>query len=224
MEQYQRDFIEFLAQTGALRFGSFTLKSGRVSPYFFNSGCFDSGGAIQRLGYYYACAVRELEPAPTVLFGPAYKGIPLAVAAVIALRENFDTEVAYCFDRKEAKGHGDKGLLVGRVPEADDRITIIDDVITDGATKVEALKRLRAVTPAKVVSLVIAVNRRERNPQGLDPIAELEQAANIEVRAIVTIDDILEHLHNRPIDGKVLLDDDTAERIKSYLAEHGVAN
>jgi orotate phosphoribosyltransferase len=222
MEQYQQEFIEFLAETGALRFGTFTLKSGRKSPYFFNSGMFNDGAAIRRLGYYYACAVRELEPTPTSLFGPAYKGIPLCVSAAIALEEHFGISLGYCFDRKEAKGHGDKGLLVGKTPEAGDRIAIIDDVITDGATKVEAIRRLNEISDAPVTSLIIAVNRQEQNAKGEDPIGQLAASAGIEVRSIVTIRDILEHLHNRPVNGQVLLDDEAAEAIKSYLEQYGV--
>ena len=222
MEQYQQEFIEFLAETGALRFGSFTLKSGRKSPYFFNSGMFNDGAAIGRLGYYYACAVQQLDPAPTALFGPAYKGIPLCVSAVIALNEHFGKNLAYCFDRKEAKGHGDKGLLVGKTPEADDRIVIIDDVITDGATKVEAIRRLSEISKAPVTSLIIAVNRLEQNAKGEDPVGQLASSSGIEVRSIVTVRDILAHLHNRPVGGQVLLNDEIADAINSYLEQYGV--
>ena len=134
----------------------------------------------------------------------------------------FELNLAYCFDRKEVKQHGDRGLLVGKVPEPEDRIVMIDDVITDGATKVEAIRRLGEITEAKVTDLVISLNRRERDAAGGDPIAALEASSGVRVHSIVTVEQVLEALHNRPLGGKVLLDDRVAEAMRGYLAEYGV--
>ena len=164
MHDYQREFIEFLVRSGALRFGAFTLKSGRTSPYFFNSGEFSRGEQIERLGYYYASAIHELETQPSVIFGPAYKGIPLSISAAIALNHHFEQDVAYSFDRKEEKDHGEGGWMVGHVPGEGDRIVLVDDVVTDGATKVASIESLRESTEGEVTGLVIAVDRRKETP------------------------------------------------------------
>lgn len=220
MQDYQREFIEFAVRVGALRFGSFTLKSGRQSPYFFNSGSFDDGRSLERLGSFYAQAARDL--APTVVFGPAYKGIPLAVATAIAFQTQFDRNVGYCFDRKETKTHGDAGVFVGRVPAAQDRVLLVDDVITDGATKLEAIERLRGASAAKLVGLVIALNRQERAADGRDPVAVLEALAGLPVRAVVGVRDVMEFLRGREIDGRVVMDEDIHARMQAYLSEYGV--
>ena len=222
MKEYQQQFIEYLVETGAIRFGEFTLKSGRKSPYFFNSGLFNDGETIRKLGYFYACAIRELTPQPTLLFGPAYKGIPLCVATAMALQEHFGINIGYCFDRKIAKDHGEGGNLVGNLPVSEDRIAIVDDVITDGATKVEAIKKLRETTDAKITSLVIALNRAEKDVEGRNPVAELENFAQIEVSAIANIHDILFHLRNFSLNGELVLDDAMAGSIQDYLDEYGV--
>src|SRR3989344_1197737 len=172
--RYQQEFVEFLLEVNALQFGTFTLKSGRVSPYFFNSGMFNTGYAIRRLGHFYASAIAGMTPLPTVIFGPAYKGIPLAIATSVALEGDFEISTRYAFDRKEAKGHGDKGALVGYTPAEGDRIVIVDDVITTGATKNEAIELIKSVTAAPVIGTVIALNRQEKTPEGNDPIAQLE--------------------------------------------------
>ncbi|MBN1516121.1 orotate phosphoribosyltransferase [Candidatus Sumerlaeota bacterium] len=215
MEPYKDAFVEFLVETGALRFGDFKLKSGRESPYFFNSGLFDTGDSIARLGYFYTCAMAGLSETPTVLFGPAYKGIPLCVATATCLTQRFGTNVAYCFDRKESKDHGEGGLLVGRVPKESDTICIVDDVITSGATKLEAIERLRSQTPAKVVSLVIALNRCEQDDEGGDPVAKLAERAGVEVRSIATIHDILRHVTESGNKA-------AANAIRAYQEQYGV--
>lgn len=223
METYQRDFVEFTVRQGALRFGTFTLKSGRTSPYFFNSGAFNSGHAVARLGYFYAAAAMGLSERPTVVYGPAYKGIPLAVTTAIALAESFNVDVAYCFDRKEAKTHGDTGLFVGHVPRAEDRILLVDDVITDGATKLEAIARLRAAAPqASLVGLVIALNRQERTADGDDPVAALERMAGLSVRAVVSIREVAAYLRETPVDGRYVINEATWARLQEYFAAYGV--
>jgi len=222
MERYQEQFIQFIVRAGALRFGEFTLKSGRRSPYFFNSGAFDTGGAIAELGKYYASAVIGVGRKPDVIFGPAYKGIPLAVATASALSTDFGVNVAYCFDRKEAKEHGDRGLFVGHVPQAGEKVVMVDDVITDGATKLEAIRRLRSVSEAELAGLVIALNRQEKTADGSDPIASLEKSANLPVRAVVTVRQVMEHLRGRELDGKVVLTEEDHQRMAQYLGTYGV--
>ncbi|HCK12262.1 MAG TPA: orotate phosphoribosyltransferase [Candidatus Latescibacteria bacterium] len=222
MQDYQREFIEFLVRSGALKFGSFTLKSGRNSPYFFNSGEFSRGEQIDRLGYFYASATRGLDQQPTVIYGPAYKGIPLCISTAIAFNHHFDRDVAYSFDRKEEKNHGEGGWIVGQVPQAEDTVVVVDDVVTDGATKVEAINLLRTMTEGKVTGLIIAVDRKERNKEGGNSVKALAAKASVEVRAIVTVYDILEHLPGREIDGKVVMTDDIRDQVEAYLQEYAV--
>ena len=222
MQTYQQEFMEFLVRTGALRFGEFRLKSGRMSPYFFNVGQFNRGADVERLGYYYACAIRELKETPTVVFGPAYKGITLCVATVIALRQRFDTDVYYSFDRKEVKDHGEGGWLVGREPVQGDRLALVDDVITDGATKADIIARLRKASQAEITGLVIALDRREKNADGGNSVAELETSTGVEIRSIVTVHDILAYLPGRSVDGKVALTEGDRKRMEVYLSEYGI--
>ena len=222
MQDYQKEFVEFLVRAGALRFGEFRLKSGRISPYFFNAGQFNRGGDAERLGYYYACAIQDFREAPTIVFGPAYKGIPLCVATVIALKQHFDVEMYYCFDRKEVKDHGEGGGLVGRAPADADRLAIVDDVITDGATKLETIANLREASSAEISGIVIALDRKEKNAAGEDPVAALERSTGVAVRSIVTVHDVLDYLPGRCIDGRVAMSEEMRGRIEGYLEEYGV--
>ena len=222
MQAYQKNFIDFLVRSGALRFGPFTLKSGRTSPYFFNSGEFSRGEQIDRLGYYYASAIRELRQQPTVIYGPAYKGIPLCISTAIAFNRDYERDVAYSFDRKEEKDHGEGGWIVGHIPQADDTVVIVDDVVTDGATKVEAINLLRTMTDGRVTGLIIAVDRKERNNEGGNSVEALAEKTEVEVRAIVTIYDILEHLPGREIDGQIAMTDDIENQVEAYLSEYAV--
>ena len=222
MNQYRNDFIDFLLETGALKFGSFTLKSGRESPYFFNSGSFDSASRLDRLGYFYAARAMEMGDPPSIVFGPAYKGIPLAVATALALKSHFDVDAGYCFDRKESKGHGDKGLLVGRVPETSDRVLMVDDVITDGLTKVEAIERLKGATDAPVTGIVIALNRQEKTKDGKDPVRNLEKLSGVPVGAIATLEEVIGALAEKTVEGKKVIDEETQRRIEDYRREYGI--
>ena len=223
MQEYQRNFIDFLVRSEALKFGSFTLKSGRTSPYFFNSGEFSRGKQIERLGYYYASATLELAQQPSVIFGPAYKGIPLCISTAIAFHHHYERDVACSFDRKEQKDHGEGGVLVGHIPTAEDTVVVVDDVITDGATKVEAFRMLRSMTEGLITGLIIAVDRKERNKDGGNSVEALAETANVEVRAIVTIYDILEHLPGREIDGEVAMTDEVKHAVEAYLSEYAVS-
>jgi len=221
MTDYRTEFIDFLIETGALKFGTFTLKSGRVSPYFFNSGSFDTASRLERLGYFYACRAMEMGAPPTVVFGPAYKGIPLAVATALALAKHFGVDAGYCFDRKEAKGHGDKGLLVGKVPTGSDRILMVDDVITDGLTKVEAIESMKGATEAPITGIVIALNRQEKTKDGKDPVRSLEETSGVRVGAIATLAEVIAALSDKA-DGMKVLDEETKRRIEDYRREYGV--
>ncbi|MGV8841985.1 MAG: orotate phosphoribosyltransferase [Pseudomonas sp.] len=191
MQLYQREFIRFAIERGVLRFGDFTLKSGRRSPYFFNAGLFDSGLALAQLGRFYAQAVVDSGIAFDVLFGPAYKGIPLAASTAIALAEQHQLDLPWCFNRKEAKAHGEGGSLVG-APLAG-RVLIIDDVITAGTAIREVMQIIQA-QGAQAAGVLIALNRQERGQGQLSAIQEVERDFNIPVVSIVSLDQVLEYL------------------------------
>ncbi|MDP3892936.1 orotate phosphoribosyltransferase [Nocardioides sp.] len=191
MHDYQHEFIEFALDTGVLRFGEFTLKSGRRSPYFFNAGLFNTGARLAGLGRFYAAAVVEGAPAFDVLLGPAYKGIPIAAATSIALAEHHDRDVAWCFNRKEAKDHGEGGVFVGSPLEG--RVLVVDDVITAG-TAIREVERLVSAAGAELAGIVVAVDRQERGRGELSAIGEVEHDLGVPVTAIVTLDQIVEHL------------------------------
>lgn len=191
MQQYQRDFIRFAIERGVLRFGEFTLKSGRTSPYFFNAGLFNTGLALAQLGRFYAAAVIESAIDFDVLFGPAYKGIPLAATTAVALAEQHQRDVPWCFNRKEAKAHGEGGSLVG-APLAG-RVLIIDDVITAGTAIREVMQIIHA-QDAKAAGVLIALDRQERGQGELSAIQEVERDFTMPVVSIVSLTQVLEYL------------------------------
>jgi orotate phosphoribosyltransferase len=213
MQAYQRDFLDFATQIGALRFGDFTLKSGRRSPYFFNTGLFDTGERLARLARAYSACIVESGLGFDLLYGPAYKGIPLAAATSMALAGEFGLDLPFAFNRKEAKDHGEGGLIVGR-PLAG-RILIIDDVITAGTSvreSVEIIRRQGAV-PAGVV---IALDRQERGPDGRSAVAEVRERFGVPVVSILTLDHLITFLQGQADGGERL------ERLRSYRADFGV--
>ncbi|MGQ7816642.1 orotate phosphoribosyltransferase [Pseudomonas sp. A46] len=191
MQAYQRDFIRFAIERGVLRFGEFTLKSGRTSPYFFNAGLFNSGLALAKLGRFYAAAVVDSGIPFDVLFGPAYKGIPLAAATAVALAEHHQIDIPWCFNRKEAKDHGEGGTLVG-APLAG-RVLIIDDVITAGTAIREVMQIIQAQN-AQAAGVLIALNRQERGQGELSAIQEVERDFGMPVVSIVSLEQVLEYL------------------------------
>jgi orotate phosphoribosyltransferase len=191
MQAYQRDFIRFAIERGVLRFGQFTLKSGRISPYFFNAGLFDSGLALARLGRFYAAAVVDSGISFDVLFGPAYKGIPLAATTAVALAEHHQRDVPWCFNRKEAKDHGEGGTLVG-APLAG-KVLIVDDVITAGTAIREVMQIIQA-QGAQAAGVLIALNRQERGQGELSAIQEVERDFGMPVVSIVSLELVLEYL------------------------------
>ncbi len=213
MQAYQRDFIRFAIDRGVLRFGEFTLKSGRTSPYFFNAGLFNSGSALAQLGRFYAAAVVESGISFDVLFGPAYKGIPLAAATAVALAEHHDRDLPWCFNRKEAKAHGEGGSLVG-APLAGD-VLIIDDVITAG-TAIREVMQIISAQDAKAAGVLIALNRQERGNGELSAIQEVERDFGIPVVSIVSLNQVLEFLADDPQLKQHL------PAVEAYHAQYGI--
>jgi orotate phosphoribosyltransferase len=213
MQDYQQAFLEFAIEAGVLRFGEFTLKSGRVSPYFFNAGLFNTGRHLARLGRFYAQAIVDSGRDFDVLFGPAYKGIPLAAATGIALADHHERDLPWCFNRKEAKDHGEGGNLVGAPLQG--RVLIVDDVITAGTAIRESVEIIQAVgaTPAGVV---IALDRQERGRGERSAIQEVEQDLGLPVTSIVTLADLQAWLEGGAGNA------DTLERIRAYRAQYGV--
>jgi len=213
MRDYQKDFIEFAIKNDVLRFGEFTLKSGRVSPYFFNAGLFNSGEALAKLGQYYAAAIKESDVKFDVLFGPAYKGIPLATTCAVALYEHQNTNIPYSFNRKEAKAHGEGGNIVGAALEGD--ILIIDDVITAGTAIRESMDIIAAAN-AKPAGVIIALDRQEKGSGERSAIQEVEQEYSIPVLSIIKLENLISYLEN-----------DTAlnnhlDAVKAYREKYGI--
>jgi orotate phosphoribosyltransferase len=213
MKDYQQEFLSFAIDLGVLRFGEFTLKSGRVSPYFFNAGLFNTGGALARLGKYYAQAIVDSGIEFDVLFGPAYKGIPLAAATAVALYEHHGLDVPYAFNRKEAKAHGEGGTIVGAPLEG--RILVIDDVITAGTAIRESVEIIES-SGAELCGVVISLNRQERGKGALSAIQEVEQNYGIRVASIVALEDLVEFLGSESEQEAALA------AIKAYREEYGV--
>jgi len=222
MQTYKKKFAEFLVRADALQFGEFTLKSGRSSPYFFNSSKFNNGPLIEELGSYYAAAIEENAPNCNLIYGPAYKGIPLCISTAIALSARLNQNIGYFFNRKEKKTHGDQGTLVGQFPLAGDSVVMVDDVITDGLTKIESVKLIRELCKVEFSGVLVALDRMEKNSQANDAITEFQQKTGVPVWSIITIPEICDYLKNRKIGGSVVLDESTFLKIENYLAEHSV--
>ncbi len=220
---YKEDFITFMVRSGVLTFGDFTTKSGRKTPYFINTGNYKTGAQAARLGDYYAACVEENAPEGIdCLFGPAYKGIPLVVTTAASLARNYDRDLPYCFNRKEAKDHGEGGTLVGYQVKDGDRVAIIEDVVTAGTAVRETLAFFDALgKKVKVTHLFVSADRMERGTGERSTLDELRADYGIAVYPIVTIRDIKAYLQNREVDGKVVLDDQRAAQIDAYLAQYG---
>ena len=222
MEQYKIDFVELLVKAGALKFGQFTLKSGRVAPYFLNVGNFYTGDLVSSLGKFYAEAFISSGVEADVIFGPAYKGIPLSVVTVSKLYSDFKKNLAFCFNRKEAKDHGEGNLLVGAPLNEDTKVLLIDDVMTAGTAVRETLEILKANGNPKITGILIAMNRMEKNNEGVNAVEEVSKLAQAPVFSIITLDDVIEILHNREIEGEIYIDDVRLEEIEKYRLEYGV--
>jgi len=214
MQTYQKEFIEFAIQQGVLRFGEFTLKSGRVSPYFFNAGLFNSGSALARLGRFYAAALEDSGIEYDVVFGPAYKGIPLSAALTIALSDQYQKDLPYVFNRKEAKTHGEGGNLVGAPLEG--RVLIVDDVITAGTAIREVMAMIEAAPGANPAAALIALDRPERGQGELSAIQEVERDFGIRVASIVGLNQVLDYVSGDPELAQY------ADAISAYRDKYGV--
>lgn len=221
MKQYKKDFIELLVKAQALKFGEFTLKSGRKAPYFLNVGSFYTGELISELARAYAQAFIDSGVEAEVIFGPAYKGIPLSVVTTAVLHSEFKKEVSFTFNRKEMKDHGEGKLLVGAPLGAETKVLLIDDVITAGTAIRETLELLKTNGNPKVLGVLIAMNRMEKNNDGKNALEEIEKAG-VRVFSIVTLDEVIEALYGKEVNGQVYIDESMMEKIKTYRAEYGV--
>lgn len=222
MEQYKKEFIEFMVDSNVLKFGEFTLKSGRKSPFFMNAGAYVTGSQLRKLGQFYATAIHDNYGTDfDVLFGPAYKGIPLAVATTIAFSELYGRDIKYCSNRKEIKDHGDVGILLGSDLNDGDRVVIIEDVTTSGKSIEETFPILKSQANVDVVGLMVSLNRQERGKTQKNALAEIREVYGIETGAIVTMEEVVEYLYNRTYNGKVLIDDKMKAAIDAYYAQYG---
>lgn len=223
MEQYKKEFIEFMIDCNVLKFGDFVTKSGRNTPFFVNTGFYRTGAQLKKLGMYYAKAIEakfgfEFD----VLFGPAYKGIPLSVAAAIAISENYGKDIKYCANRKEVKDHGDTGILLGSPIEDGDKVVIIEDVTTAGTSIQETLPIVKAQGDVDVLGLVVSVDRMERGQGTKSALEEIRENYGLETTAIVTMQEVVKHLYNKPYKGKVIIDDTLKASIDAYYEKYGV--
>ena len=223
MEQYKKEFIEFMIDCEVLRFGDFVTKSGRKTPFFVNTGFYRTGAQLRKLGEYYAKAIQSTFGTDfDVLFGPAYKGIPLSVAASMALSEHYGADIRYCSNRKEVKDHGDKGILLGGPIGDGDRVVIIEDVTTAGTSIQETLPIIKAQGQVEAVGLVVSVDRMEKGHGEKSALAEIEETYGLKTSAIVTMGEVVEHLYNRPYKGKIIIDDTLKAAIDAYYDTYGV--
>ena len=215
---YKQKFIKFMVENGVLRFGEFTLKSGRLAPYFINTGNYKSGAQLAKLGEYYAQCIAENGIEADTLVGPAYKGIPLAVTTAVSLYANHGLDLSYCFDRKEVKDHGEGGLFVGKQLTDGERVIIIEDVMTSGKALREILPKLQASADVKIAGMVISVDRMERGLESnLSAVQEVYKEFGVRVYSIVTMADIIEAIESGIIEGKEYLD-----KMKEYRSKYGV--
>lgn len=222
MEQYKKEFIEFMVDCGVLKFGDFTTKSGRKTPFFVNTGFYRTGSQLRRLGEYYARAIHDKYGMDfDLLFGPAYKGIPLSVATSMAISEFYDKDIKYCSNRKEVKDHGDTGILLGSPIENHDRVIIIEDVTTAGTSIGETVPIIKAQGEVNILGLVVSVDRMERGQGKKSALKEIEESYGIATTAIVTMEEVVEHLYQKPYNGKVVIDDTLKAAIEAYYQQYG---
>ena len=222
MEQYKREFIEFMVDCEVLKFGDFVTKSGRKTPFFINTGFYRTGAQLKKLGEYYAKAIYGAFGTDfDVLFGPAYKGIPLTVAASMALSDRYGAEIRYCSNRKEVKDHGDKGILLGSPIGDGDRVVIIEDVTTAGTSIGETLPIIKAQGDVKPLGLVVSVDRMERGQGTKSALTEISEKYGLKTTAIVTMEDVISHLYNRPYKGTIMIDDSLKQAIDAYYEVYG---
>lgn len=225
MEAYKSEFINFMVESDVLKFGEFTLKSGRKSPFFMNAGAYVTGSQLKRLGEYYAKAIHDKYGDDfDVLFGPAYKGIPLGVVTAIAYSELYGKEVRYCSDRKEEKDHGaDKGSFLGSKLKDGDRVIMIEDVTTSGKSMEETVPKVRGAANVTIIGLMVSLNRMEVGMGGkVSALEEIKETYGFDTNAIVSMADVVECLYNKPCNGKIVIDDTLKAAIDAYYEKYGV--
>ncbi len=224
MEAYKQEFIEFMVESDVLKFGEFTLKSGRKSPFFMNAGAYVTGSQLMRLGEYYAKAIHQTYGDDfDVLFGPAYKGIPISVVTAVAYSKLYGKEIRYCSDRKEEKDHGaDKGGFLGSSLKDGDRVVMIEDVTTSGKSMEETVPKVKGAADVAIIGLMVSLNRMEKGLGGdKSALEEVQERYGFAANAIVTMDEVVEHLYNRPCHGRVVIDDGIKEAIDEYYRQYG---
>ena len=222
MEQYKQEFIEFMIDSQVLKFGDFTLKSGRKSPFFMNAGAYVTGTQLRRLGEYYAKAIHDHYGLDfDVLFGPAYKGIPLSVATTMAISELYGKDVRYCSNRKEVKDHGDTGILLGSKLKDGDRVVIIEDVTTSGKSIEETFPIIKAQADVEIKGLRVSLNRMEKGQGEKSALCEIKEKYGFDANAIVTMADVVEYLYQKEYKGTVYIDEERKKQIDDYYAVYG---
>ncbi len=220
---YKKEFIEFMVDSKVLKFGDFTLKSGRKSPFFMNAGAYVTGTQLRKLGEYYAKAIHDNYGLDfDVLFGPAYKGIPLAVATTMAISELYGVDIRYCSNRKEVKDHGDTGILLGTQLNDGDKVVIIEDVTTSGKSIEETYPILMEQAKVEVIGLIVSLNRQEKGKGNSSALDEVKQKYGFETNAIVTMEEVVEVLHNQPYKGETIIDETLKGAIDNYYEQYGV--
>ena len=225
MDAYKQEFIEFMVDSQVLKFGEFTLKSGRKSPFFMNAGLYVTGAQLEKLGEYYAKAIHDNYGDDfDVLFGPAYKGIPLSVATTMAFHRLYGKEIRYCSNRKEAKDHGDAGILLGSPIKDGDKVVIIEDVTTSGKSIEETFPIIQAQGDVEIIGLMVSLNRMERGKGTQSALMEIKEKYGFDANAIVTMEEVVEHLYNKEYNGKVIIDDTIKTAIDAYYEQYGVKN
>ena len=225
MEQYKQEFIEFMLESDVLKFGDFTLKSGRKSPFFMNAGAYVTGSQLMRLGEYYAKAIHDTYGDDfDVLFGPAYKGIPISVVTAVAYSKLYGKEIRYCSDRKEEKDHGaDKGSFLGSSLKDGDKVIMIEDVTTSGKSMEETVPKVKGAANVEIIGLMVSLNRMEVGLGGkMSALDEIREKYGFAANAIVSMDEVVEHLYNRPCQGKIIIDDTLKSAIDEYYKKYGV--
>ena len=218
---YKEEFIDFMVRSGVLTFGDFTTKSGRKTPYFVNTGNYKTAYQIATLGHYYAACIIENIKGIDFMYGPAYKGIPLVITSAIALYNDYQKDIPYCFNRKEAKNHGEGGHLIGYHPQDGEKALIIEDVITAGSSIRESVPLLKSIANVNINALVISVDRMEKGLNGITAIHEIKETFGITTYSIVTVKEIIDYLHNHEIDGKIYIDDAMRSRMEEHLEKYG---
>lgn len=223
METYKKEFIEFMVDCSVLKFGDFVTKSGRKTPFFVNTGFYRTGAQLRKLGEFYARTIRDQFGLDfDILFGPAYKGIPLSVAASMMISELYDTDVKFCSNRKEIKDHGDAGILLGSPIKDGDRVVIIEDVTTAGTSIQETLPIVKGQGNVEVLGLVVSVDRMERGHGDKSALDEIRDNYGMKTTAIVTMEEVVEHLYNKPYKGDIIINDTIKEALDKYYKEYGV--